>query len=68
MDEREILYESNPDPVLYDAFLKNAMENSTFQSGIDLTKEKSLVILSTCSQEQETTRYVLICRVTPIEY
>ena len=68
VDEREILYEPNPDPVLYHAFLQNAIENSTFQSGIDLTKEKSLVILSTCSQEHETTRYVLLCRVTPITY
>lgn len=68
VDEREILYEPNPDPVLYDAFLQRAMESSTFRSGIDLRQEKSLVILSTCSQEQETTRYVLLCRVTPIEY
>lgn len=68
VDEREILYEPNPDPALYDTFLRNAMENSTFQSGIDLTKETSFVILSTCSQEKETTRYVLICRYTPITY
>ncbi len=67
VDEQEILYDPNPDPNAYAAFLQNTLENSTFDSGILLTGEDKLFILSTCSQEKETTRYVLLCKYTPIE-
>ena len=67
VDEQEILYDPNPDPVAYDAFLKATLRNSTFDSGISLTPADNLMILSTCSQEKETTRYVLICRYSPIK-
>ena len=67
VDEQEILYDPNPDPNAYAAFLQNTLENSTFDSGILLTGEDKLFVLSTCSQEKETTRYVLLCKYTPIE-
>lgn len=66
VDEQEILYEPNPDPVAYKKFLENTLANSTFDSGIVLTEADKLMILSTCSQEKVTTRYVLICKYTPI--
>ncbi len=66
VDEQEILYDPNPDPVAYETFLQNTLQNSTFDSGISLEKEDKLMILSTCSQEKVTTRYVLICKYTPI--
>ncbi len=67
VDEQEILYDPNPDPVTYEAFLQNTLQNSTFDSGISLEEEDRLIILSTCSQEQETTRYVLLCKYTPMK-
>ena len=66
VDEQEILYEPNPDPVAYASFLQSTLQSSTFQSGIMLTGEENLMILSTCSQNNMTTRYVLICRITPL--
>lgn len=68
VDEQEILYDPNPDPVAYETFLQNTLKNSTFDSGISLEEEDKLMILSTCSQEKVTTRYVLICKYTPITY
>ena len=66
VDEQEILYDPNPDQAAYWQFLQNTVANSTFHSGISLTQEDNLMILSTCSQEKATTRYVLICKYTPI--
>lgn len=66
VDEQEILYDPNPDQAAYWQFLQNTVANSTFHSGISLTEEDNLMILSTCSQEKATTRYVLICKYTPI--
>ena len=66
VDEQEILYTPNPDPVAYEAFLHNTLQSSTFHSGISLTEADRLMILSTCSPDRVTTRYVLICRCTPI--
>lgn len=67
VDELEIVYEPNPDPEAYETFLQNTLINSTFDSGISLTENDKLMILSTCSQERLTTRYVLICKYTPID-
>lgn len=64
--EEEILYDPNPDPALYEAFLQETMANSTFDSGISLEEVDKWMILSTCSQEKETARYVLLCRYTLI--
>ena len=66
VNEQEILYDPNPDPVAYETFLQNTLQNSTFHSGITLTGGENLMILSTCSQNNTTTRYVLICRITPL--
>ena len=62
--EEEILYDPNPDPAEYGAFLQETKANSTFDSGISLEEVDKWMILSTCSQENETTRYVLLCRYT----
>ncbi len=67
VDEQEIFYDPNPDPGAYWQFLENTLANSTFDSGITLTEADKLMILSTCSQENVSTRYVLICKYTPIE-
>ena len=67
VDEEEILYDPNPDPAAYEAFLESTLQNSTFDSGISITEEDKFIILSTCSQEKATTRYVLLCKYTPIE-
>ena len=65
--EEESLYTPNPDPVAYEAFLESMLRNSTFDSGISITEEDKFIVLSTCSQEKETTRYVLLCKYTLIE-
>ena len=62
--EEEILYDPNPDSAEYGAFLQETKANSTFDSGISLEEVDKWMILSTCSQENETTRYVLLCRYT----
>lgn len=67
VNEQEILYDPNPDPAAYWQFLQDTVRNSTFDSGITLTDKDKLMILSTCSQEKVTTRYVLICKYTKIE-
>lgn len=67
VDEEEILYTPNPDPAAYEAFLESMLRNSTFDSGISITQEDKFIVLSTCSQEKETTRYVLLCKYTLIE-
>lgn len=66
VDEQEILYAPNPDPAAYEQFLRTTLENSTFRSGLSISPADNLMILSTCSQEKVTTRYVLICKYTPI--
>lgn len=67
VNEQEILYAPNPDPEAYERFLQNTLRNSTFDSGISLTEADKLMIFSTCTSGSVTTRYVLICKYTPIE-
>ena len=67
VDEQEILYAPNPDSVTYGQFLQETQNNSTFDSGISLAETDKLLILSTCSQENVSTRYVLFCRYSLIE-
>ena len=48
-------------------FAQQSIANSTFQSGIEPQLGDKWILLSTCSYETETARYVLMGRLVPFE-
>ena len=48
------------------ALLKYASENSTFDSGIELTEHDNIFVMSTCSYEFWNTRLYIVGRLSPI--
>jgi sortase, srtB family len=49
------------------AFLENALQNSTFTSGIAASETDRFITLSTCSYEYDNARYVVVGRLNEIE-
>lgn len=48
-------------------YLKKAMKKSTFQSSVDPESVDRIVTLSTCTNVQETDRYIVIGSLVPLE-
>lgn len=57
------IYQTDPDKAEFDDYIKNAMAESTFDSGKEITDSDVIVTLSTCSYEFNNARYVVIGRV-----
>ena len=63
VSKTDMLYQANPDAEEYRSYLDDAVRKSTFNSGIEVTDEDRLVVLSTCSYEYDNARYVVIGRL-----
>lgn len=49
------------------AFLENALQNSTFTSGVEVSETDTFITLSTCSYEYDDARYVVVGKLTEIQ-
>lgn len=59
----DMIYQTNPDTEEYRDYLDTSMGKSTFRSNVTLSDEDRLVVLSTCSYEFDSARYVLIGKI-----
>ena len=59
----DLIYQANPPQSEWDAYLANALKNSTFNSGLTFEEGDILITLSTCSYEYDNARYVVIGRL-----
>lgn len=59
----DLIYQTNPPQSEWDAYLANALKNSTFNSGLTFEEGDILITLSTCSYEYDNARYVVIGRL-----
>lgn len=51
----------------FQTFMKNICRNSTFTSGVDLSTVERTVMLSTCTNWSDDSRYILVCALVPLE-
>lgn len=65
-DRTDIIYQPDPKEQELQEYLKSALQKSTFDSGLSFNEGDVLVTLSTCSDEFENARYILIGRMIPV--
>lgn len=58
-----LIYMPNPDETAFVDFLREAKEKSTFKSEVEITKNDTLITLSTCSYEYDNARYIVIGKI-----
>ena len=61
-----LIYVPNPDEAEFAEFLRNAKERSTFKSNVEMTENKTLITLSTCSYEYDHARYIVIGKLSRV--
>lgn len=66
VSKTEMIYQANPDSEEFRDYLSNAVRKSTFQSDAEITDADNLIVLSTCSYEYDSARYVVIGKLAPI--
>lgn len=54
------------DAEVFETFLRDLRENSTFRSDVSVTKDDHIVTLSTCSYEFNNARYVIFGKLTQL--
>ena len=64
---KDLIYQTQPDPVEFYAYLTKMQKKSTFQSGHILTMEDRVITLSTCSYEFDNARYVAVGKLIPLQ-
>lgn len=64
---KEMIYQTQPDPMAFYEYLTRMQKRSTFQSGLTVTPKDRIVTLSTCSYEFDNARYVVVGKLIPLQ-